>query len=707
PHKKKRARKADHGLPGDKGDNELKQLAYDTLDTSLLELSIRIKRLEAEEATTPPPNNPQSKTEIQRVKEMKERQRQLLGMVWLLKSCEASPTAVVPRNRIYARYSGMCADNEITPLSPASFGKLVRILYPDLKTRRLGMRGQSKYHYCGIKLKSDQNYEMPTQTPQPHHSYSRSRTLLGDLSSGGRHDASPISSSNSSISFEDTPVPVSHLRTPSYTPINSPSIAFSGTIGHQLPSVSHLMHVPNIVDLLNSNDSGISNPNVKLELPSIYPYLPAEADIDLADTLYSLYKVHINTLFESLRFMKLKLFFGSFASFNSILTTPVLKLYTSDSLLEWVKLCDVIMYKRMIRMLAKLQLQFGIPQEVIGQLRQISSGFVNTMTNNLINLKASKTFVIMKLKLAKHFVNILNRLVKIIVTGQAASRILTEPIQKEAMIKDWLKLDINEIVLHELPCNDTNTSKLLSILSEDFLRLLRYEGEPVPTQQVLDQIMHKFSSYIAELPGKFPGTNPRLIILLTCNLLTTCLREISLHSNRTDEDSGKGFGAWWIFRCWVDEYLIWCLELGGFFQDEFKPGAISSSSSGSDQEGGQGHGQGQDASEGHGQGQDPSQGHSHSQGGQGQGQGHGHFGGNLAGVSGGNEPSTHEPKQHHSHSNMDATGSSHYDLSNLEANMSTGVVDLLDGNYGSDEMAPEFSSEIVLKYEPTVNDILS
>lgn len=41
-------------------------------------------------------------------------------------------------------------------LNPASFGKLVRVLFPGLKTRRLGVRGESKYHYVNFSLKEDQ-----------------------------------------------------------------------------------------------------------------------------------------------------------------------------------------------------------------------------------------------------------------------------------------------------------------------------------------------------------------------------------------------------------------------------------------------------------------------------------------------------------------------------------------------------------------------
>jgi len=62
----------------------------------------------------------------------------------------------VPRGRVYSNYVSRCATERVTVLNPASFGKLVRVLFPGLKTRRLGVRGESKYHYVNFSLKDDQ-----------------------------------------------------------------------------------------------------------------------------------------------------------------------------------------------------------------------------------------------------------------------------------------------------------------------------------------------------------------------------------------------------------------------------------------------------------------------------------------------------------------------------------------------------------------------
>lgn len=101
-----------------------------------------------------------------------ERNRQVFAMLWFvippnasgeweLTACRINQVCSkgkgsVPRGRVYANYASRCARERITVLNPASFGKLVRILFPGLKTRRLGVRGESKYHYVDFALTEEQ-----------------------------------------------------------------------------------------------------------------------------------------------------------------------------------------------------------------------------------------------------------------------------------------------------------------------------------------------------------------------------------------------------------------------------------------------------------------------------------------------------------------------------------------------------------------------
>jgi regulatory factor X 1/2/3 len=74
---------------------------------------------------------------------------------WLLENYETAEGVSLPRSTLYNHYLRHCAANKIDAVNAASFGKLIRSVFIGLKTRRLGTRGNSKYHYYGIRIKPD------------------------------------------------------------------------------------------------------------------------------------------------------------------------------------------------------------------------------------------------------------------------------------------------------------------------------------------------------------------------------------------------------------------------------------------------------------------------------------------------------------------------------------------------------------------------
>lgn len=72
---------------------------------------------------------------------------------WLRTNYEFDSKFSVKRVTVYRQYYDSCIKNGITPVNSACLGKALRSVFPDVKTRRLGVRGESRYHYCGIRLK--------------------------------------------------------------------------------------------------------------------------------------------------------------------------------------------------------------------------------------------------------------------------------------------------------------------------------------------------------------------------------------------------------------------------------------------------------------------------------------------------------------------------------------------------------------------------
>lgn len=57
---------------------------------------------------------------------------------WLTETYELHDAHSIPRQNLFEHYQSYCLDHRIEPVNSASFGKLIRQVFPNLKTRRLG-----------------------------------------------------------------------------------------------------------------------------------------------------------------------------------------------------------------------------------------------------------------------------------------------------------------------------------------------------------------------------------------------------------------------------------------------------------------------------------------------------------------------------------------------------------------------------------------
>ncbi|XP_026807033.1 DNA-binding protein RFX2-like [Rhopalosiphum maidis] len=73
---------------------------------------------------------------------------------WLMENYEMAEGVSLLRSTIYNHYLTHCSKTKIDPVIGPSFGKIIRSVFTGLRTRRLGTRGNSKYHYYGIRIKA-------------------------------------------------------------------------------------------------------------------------------------------------------------------------------------------------------------------------------------------------------------------------------------------------------------------------------------------------------------------------------------------------------------------------------------------------------------------------------------------------------------------------------------------------------------------------
>ncbi|ESP00087.1 hypothetical protein LOTGIDRAFT_113173, partial [Lottia gigantea] len=81
-----------------------------------------------------------------------------LTLKWLEENYEIAEGVCIPRSTLYLHYLDFCERNDSNPINAASFGKIIRQQFPQITTRRLGTRGQSKYHYYGIGVRETSSY---------------------------------------------------------------------------------------------------------------------------------------------------------------------------------------------------------------------------------------------------------------------------------------------------------------------------------------------------------------------------------------------------------------------------------------------------------------------------------------------------------------------------------------------------------------------
>ncbi|CAH1251489.1 RFX7 [Branchiostoma lanceolatum] len=113
------------------------------------------------------------------------RVEQTNALHWIRSHLEVHPDTSLPKQDVFDEYKTYCDNMKYRNLSPADFGKMMKMAFPNLKARRLGTRGNSKYCYGGLRKKSElqppsfPSLDLPSKSDQQVNS---SASLLQSLS---------------------------------------------------------------------------------------------------------------------------------------------------------------------------------------------------------------------------------------------------------------------------------------------------------------------------------------------------------------------------------------------------------------------------------------------------------------------------------------------------------------------------------------------
>lgn len=451
-----------------------------------------------------------SKSELQTAEQNRERERQVYAFLWLLQNCESDKKSYVPRGRIFAQYASSCAQNSLKPLSQASLGKLIRAVFPNLTTRRLGIRGQSKYHYCGLKLlindsivNDSPNNNNHSNTPKidstsqnqfNHHNHNNNmNNNISDssstTSSSNQHDLnnhlminsndlSPRSNtSNDSSNLFDmnstsntnstnnisTSIQINNNRSMDN---NTNNRLVNINDNNNITTRNSSIIIPNEIEMFKRlfTDEINNKSSFSLKFPPIpRQLLSNDTDSDIISSLESLYFVYCNTLFENIEFLRLDEIPKCLSIFNSGSVSPQMyNLFISEQLYDWIYQCDLITHTALIQFLSKLVISANtISDSTLDKLEDFSKNYFLLVSKSIIDLPVP--IVTKKLEIAGHFSKLLKKLSKLLKVSKNLSRNINN--NKISMKEDWSNLvDFDDICETVTPIDSLGIMRLVKDL---------------------------------------------------------------------------------------------------------------------------------------------------------------------------------------------------------------------------------------------------
>lgn len=445
-----------------------------------------------------------------------EKAKQVFAMLWLRETCRRSHKSV-RRDAVFSSYTRTCGNERVPTLNPASFGKLVRIIFPDVQTRRLGVRGESKYHYVDLSL-VDEEVDGYSVQPPPLFAAGESRyehTRPNSSSGGLRHSISgtqerPASSHKQQPAMDtaDFPAPsASFLPRPSAEPtppqtarpeppvadkmdchyLNTPIIRIPTTRMPQdlisaLPSIrssipatlSTYLAMPKQDSLRGASPSSQES----FVVPDIHCYLTGISyDAVNAGSLSHLYRSYCIDVIDAFRKVKEKPFFAHHTAYNGKMTVPLSKIFHLEAVAPWIQECDMLMYKKMVGFVAQLPLQ-EVPEGVWAVLGRISDGLVPHLVG-AFEEKCPTHVVVAKVLPAARFANLLKKLRSANASALYVSGMLADEEKRTEMWAELQKIvDPSTVVDDSMPPAES-LNAVEGIMRHDIKNLLSPLNEEV------------------------------------------------------------------------------------------------------------------------------------------------------------------------------------------------------------------------------------
>uniref|UniRef100_A0A8V1A5X3 DNA-binding protein RFX2 n=1 Tax=Gallus gallus TaxID=9031 RepID=A0A8V1A5X3_CHICK len=452
---------------------------------------------------------------------------------WLLDNYETAEGVSLPRSSLYNHYLRHCQEHKLDPVNAASFGKLIRSVFMGLRTRRLGTRGNSKYHYYGIRLKPEsplnrlqEDTQYMAMRQQPIHQKQRYRPAQ-------KMDGMAEAGSNSSL--HTTP---------------EQSVAAQSQHHQQFIDVTHVFPEFPAPDLGNVLlQEGVTMNDVKT-LQLLYRR-HCEATLDVVMNLQFHY---IEKLWQSFWSPKTPSSDGSAALPSSEEehegTLPKDKLITLckyEPILKWMRSCDHILYQALVEILIP-----DVLRPVPSTLTQAIRNFAKSLEGWLMNAMSEfpPQIVQTKVGVVSAFAQTLRRYTSLNHLAQAARAVLQNTSQINQMLSDLNRVDfanVQEQASWVCQCEEGMVQKL----EQDFKLTLQQQSSLDQWASWLDNVVTQVLKHHEGSPS-FPKA-ARQFLLKWSFYSSMVIRDLTLRS-------AASFGSFHLIRLLYDEYMFYLVE---------------------------------------------------------------------------------------------------------------------------------------------------
>ncbi|KAM9794578.1 transcription factor RFX3 isoform 2-T2 [Syngnathus typhle] len=456
---------------------------------------------------------------------------------WLLDNYETAEGVSLPRSTLYNHYLRHCQEQKLDPVNAASFGKLIRSIFMGLRTRRLGTRGNSKYHYYGIRVKPDsplnrlqEDMQYMALRQQPVQQKQRFKPVP-------KFDTSPTENYSSGGQ-------------------NQPGAAEQTVIAqsqHHQQFLDASRALPDFaeLDLGQSNPENISTEDVKA-LQSLYRE-HCEAILDVVINLqFSLIEKLWQTFW---RYTPPDTVEGATITENSSVSEiearlpqpRLMALCRHEAVLKWMSTCDHLMYQALVEILIPDVLR-PIPSALTQAIRNFAKS-LESWLNNAMNAIPQR-MIQTKVAAVSAFAQTLRRYTSLNHLAQAARAVLQNTSQINQMLSDLNRVDfanVQEQASWVCQCEEG----MVQHLEQDFKATLQQQSSLEQWAAWLDNVVTQVLKPYEQRPS-FPKA-ARQFLLKWSFYSSMVIRDLTLRS-------AASFGSFHLIRLLYDEYMFYLVE---------------------------------------------------------------------------------------------------------------------------------------------------